>query len=96
MFERVVRLEVPSERVESGIEWIKSTAIPAPARRMGSRAATGFFDRASGKAAVVTLWDSTETLAGSAQMAADLRKESAREWGTAPVSVEDYELVAEA
>jgi hypothetical protein len=95
MFGRVVRLEVAPEKVKSGIEWIKSTAIPRAKAQAGFERGYWFFDE-NGKAAVVTLWDSKESLDGSAQMAADLREESIQALGTGVLTVEEYELAAEA
>jgi hypothetical protein len=52
------------------------------------------FDRSSGKAAVVTLWATQAAMDASVQMSAQLREESAQALGTDPLSVEEYEVVA--
>jgi hypothetical protein len=96
MFGRVVRLEVEPEKVDPGIEWIKSTAIPRAQAQAGFERGYWFFDRPTGKAAVVTLWDGEDSLKASAQMAADLREESIKVLGTGVLTIEEYELAAEA
>ena len=94
MFARVVRFEVSPERAEGAIEFSKRRALPTASSTPGFRGGYWLFDRAAGKAAVVTLWATQGAMDASVQMSAAWREESAQALGTDPLSVEEYEVVA--
>jgi heme-degrading monooxygenase HmoA len=92
---RFSRLEGPPERIDDGMSHARDSIIPRAQQLSGWRGFFGLADRQSGRVAIITLWDSRESLQASEQQADELRKESAEAGGETIKGVERYEVVSQ-
>jgi heme-degrading monooxygenase HmoA len=92
---RFSRLEGPPERIDEGMGHSRENIIPRAQQLSGWRGFFGLADRASGRIAIITLWDSRDSLQASEQQADQLRKESAEAGGETIKGVERYEVVSQ-
>ena len=91
MIAKVRTLEVPSEEVDAGVEYLRTQMLPAAREVEGFHGMIGLVDRERGKAVTVTLWASYDALCASEEAGARLRA-----GGGAPphhAVVERYEVV---
>ncbi len=76
----------------------KALAGPPPPevqQMAGFRGAYTLFNRKSGKAMLITLWDTEEAMQASAEVAKQVRARTVQETGgTAPAQVETYEILS--
>jgi heme-degrading monooxygenase HmoA len=91
MFARVSTYQFAPDQAEQGAEAFNRTA-ESLRQSNGIRSAYFLFDRASGKALTITLWDSEEALTASEEAASRLRSEAAGSAGGTVQSVERYEV----
>lgn len=90
---RVTTLTVPSDREDEAIENYRN-ALSAFRGIPGNQGAFLLVDRGGGKGVGVTLWESEEALAESAERAKQLREQAASSVSGEVVSVEHYEVAA--
>lgn len=96
MHARVTTVEGSPEKAEDAIRVIKEHVIPAAQRLNGFKGGYWFVNRKSGKACSFTLFESESALRASDAEASKIRESATQQIGSRIVSVEDFELVAEA
>jgi hypothetical protein len=96
MFARLTMLQGSPERADEGIRFIEETVLPGAKQQAGFQGGYWGLDRATGKAMALTLWESEQAMRDSAAMAQQFRDEGARDIGGQVLSVETYEVVAQA
>ena len=92
MHGRITFLEGSPEQLEEGIEFVRSTILPAARELEGFRGILSLSDRASGKGLTITLWETEEAMRASEERANQMRDEAARALGGAIAGVERYEV----
>jgi hypothetical protein len=95
MFVRISTLHMPSDKIEQGIRFMRETAIPRVRDRLRPGLKNGYWclDRKTGKAVVVTFWESEEAERATSAAAAQLRSEAEAAIGSKAMSVETFEVV---
>ena len=88
MWARLATYEMGQDQIEEGLRGFER-AVDQLRDMEGARGAYLLVDRASGKAATLTLWESEEALRASDEEAARIRREAA---GEAERNVERYEV----
>ncbi len=95
MFARVTTIEGPPERLAEGARVIREQVIPAAQAMRGFKGGYWLADRQAGKALGVTLWEDEEALQASEAMAEQARERTAQ-LGASLLSIERYEVIAQA
>lgn len=97
MFVRISTLQMPSDKIEQGIRFMRETAIPRVRDRLRQGLKQGYWclDRKSGKAVVVTFWESEEAERATSAAATQLRSEAQAAVGSTTMSVETFEVVGQ-
>jgi hypothetical protein len=89
---RVSSLEGSPDGIDEGISKMKSETLPQVRKLKGNVGAIGLVNRASGRATIVTLWESADALAKSEQDADRLREQAAKGGGQSIAAVDRYEV----
>jgi heme-degrading monooxygenase HmoA len=90
---RVSRLEGPADKIDEGTRYAQEKILPGARQIEGWRGVLALADRASGKQALVTLWDSREAMQASEERANALRSQSAEASDQQITGVERYEVI---
>jgi heme-degrading monooxygenase HmoA len=90
---RVSKLEGPPEQVNELGRIVAEWLAPSLTEMDGFRGILTLADRQSGKAEVVTLWESEEAMRQSEEEADQLRGDTAQATGGAVAGVERYEVL---
>ncbi len=77
MIARVLRVEVPPDRVDAVLEAYRTDVRPIHARATGLRQHYVLVDRDHGRITIIGVWDSAEAVA---EIAAELEPARARLW----------------
>ncbi len=93
MHARVSTLEGPPEQVDELSRITTEWVAPSLTQMDGFRSMLALADRESGKALLVTLWESEEAMRQSEEEADQLRGDTARAAGETIAGVERYEVV---
>ena len=94
MFARVSTFHGSPDRAEGALA---GPVPPAVQRLAGFKGAYSLLDRKSGKAMLITLWETEEAMQASAELAKQVRGETVQSAGaTTPATVEVYEVVSQA
>ncbi len=89
---RVSSLEGPPERIDEGRRRAEEDILPRARQIPGWVGVLSLGDRSTGRAKLVTLWESVDALHASEERADRLRKESAEVAGETITGVERYEV----
>lgn len=89
---RVSSLEGPPERIDEGRRRAEEDILPRARQIPGWVGVLSLGDRSTGRAKLVTLWESVDALHASEEQADRLRKESAEGAGETITGVERYEV----
>jgi hypothetical protein len=89
---RVSRVDGDPKRVDEATRESQETILPRIREMAGWRGVLSLADRKTGRAVVITLWDSPELMRASEERADELRRASADAGGGAIVGVERYEV----
>ena len=89
---RVSTLEGSPETIDEGISKTRAETLPKLRSIEGNVGAIGLADRESGRATMITLWESTDALRRSEEQADRLREESAESGRQRIAGVERYEV----
>ena len=97
MVARISTLQIPTDKIEQGIRFMRETAIPRVRDRLRKGMKQGYWclDRKSGKAVVVTFWESEEAERATSAGAAQLRSEAQAALGSTAMSVETFEVIGQ-
>jgi steroid delta-isomerase-like uncharacterized protein len=96
-YARVTTVQGSPENVDEAILFTKAEIVPAAQQLRGFRSYLGLIDRKSGKATILTFWESEETLRASEEEASRLRMKALPTLGAeAPPTVDRYEVVVKA
>ena len=90
---RLSRLEGSPGRIDEGIRFAEENILPRARGTEGWSGIFGLADRQTGKLTLITLWESTEALRASEELANRLRQESADTMGHKIAGVERYEVL---
>jgi hypothetical protein len=74
---RISLLEGSPEAIDAGLEKTRGDTLPKVRAISGNVGAIGLADRDSGRTSMITLWDSRDSMSGSAQEANQLRERTA-------------------
>lgn len=96
MFARLTIIQGKPEMVSKAEETVQSAVIPAAQRIPGFKGGYWLIDRETGKAATVTFFSSREELEESEAEADRIRTEAMKKIGATVISVEEYEVLAQA
>lgn len=89
---RVSTLKGPAANIDSGFEQVRAETLPKVRRLQGNVGAIGFGDRKSGRATIITLWESPQAMRQSEQQADRLREQAAQSGGQQIAQVDRYEV----
>jgi hypothetical protein len=89
---RVSTLEGSADTIDESVEKVRSETLPKLRSLEGNVGAIGLADRKSGRATVITLWESTDALRRSEEQADRLREEAAESGRQKIAGVERYEV----
>lgn len=92
MYARVTRSTSRPERIDEAIAWFEQSALPRARSTPGFAGALELFDRESGAALTVTLWQTKEARDESEGLAANIRSEGESEADFEILGVERYEV----
>ena len=93
MFARVSTFRVPPNQVEEAIHYIREQVLPKAQQMEGFKGPYLLFDRDSGKALMVGLWESEEAMRACEELITVQHTESTQTIGARGVSVSKYEVV---
>jgi hypothetical protein len=96
MFARLTTLQGSPDRADEAVRFIEQKVLPGAKEQAGFKGGYWGLDRSTGKAIALTLWDSEQSLRDSEAFGQQARDEGSREIGGRVVSVETYEVVAQA
>jgi hypothetical protein len=96
MFARLTVLQGAPDRADEGIRFIEDQVVPAAKQQGGFQGGYWALDRSTGKAIALTLWESEQAVADSEAFGQRVRQEGATMTGGEVVSVETFEVVAQA
>lgn len=91
MYARVTRSKVQPERVDEALSWFEQSALPQAESTPGFAGALELFDRETGQALTVTLWETAEARTASEEMAASVRSEAESEAEFEVLGIERFE-----
>jgi len=74
---RISLLEGSPEAIDAGLEKTRADTLPKVRAISGNVGAIGLADRDTGRTSMITLWDSRDSMSGSAQEADQLRQRTA-------------------
>jgi hypothetical protein len=89
---RVSRVDGDPERVDDATRESRETILPRAREMAGWNGILSLADRKTGRAVLITLWDSTESMRASEERADELRRASAEAGGGTIAGVERYEV----
>jgi hypothetical protein len=89
---RVSRVDGDPERVDDATRESRETILPRARELAGWNGILSLADRKTGRAVLITLWDSTESMRASEERADELRRASAEAGGGSIAGVERYEV----
>lgn len=89
---RVSLFEGPPERLDEGTRYAQENVVPQARQLGGWKGLISLVDRNSGRAKVITLWDSEDSLQASEERGAELRKQAAEGGSETIIGVERYEV----
>lgn len=89
---RVSTLEGSPSKIDESISKVQSETLPQVRKLDGNVGAIGLADRKSGRAIVITLWESSDALRKTEQQADRLREQAAKFGGQSIGSVNRYEV----
>jgi heme-degrading monooxygenase HmoA len=93
MYARVSTIEGATDRLEEGVNRIRSEIVPQ-VKQLGAQGIISLADRTTGKSLTITLWDTEDDLRASEEQANQLRRQAAEGIGaTGEPRVERYEVV---
>jgi hypothetical protein len=96
MFARLTTLQGSPDLADEAVRFIEQKVLPGAKEQAGFKGGYWGLDRSTGKAIALTLWDSEQSLRDSEAFGQQARDEGSREIGGRVVSVEAYEVVAQA
>jgi hypothetical protein len=97
MFARLTTLQGSPDRIDQGIRFTEERVVPMSKQQPGFKGGYWAVDRSTGKAIAFTLWESQQAEQDSdAAFAQQVRDDVAREVAGQIVSVEKYEVFAQA
>ena len=89
---RVSRVDGDPERIDDATRESRETILPRAREMAGWNGILSLADRKTGRAVLITLWDSTESMRASEERADELRRASAEAGGGTIAGVERYEV----
>ena len=89
---RVSRVDGDPERVDDATRESREKILPRAREMAGWNGILSLADRKTGRAVLITLWDSTESMRASEERADELRRASASAGGGTISGVERYEV----
>lgn len=89
---RVSTLEGSPDSIDDGIDKVRSDTLPRVREVKGNVGAIGLADRKSGRAIVITLWESADAMRESEKQADRLREQAAESGGQSIAGVDRYEV----
>ena len=89
---RVSVLEGSPESMDAGMSDVRAETLPRVRQLPGNVGTIGLADRSSGRATLITLWESPDALRESEQQANQLREQAAQSGGQRIASVDRYEV----
>jgi heme-degrading monooxygenase HmoA len=95
MFARVTRMTASAEWVEDGIVSITGR-VPSTQAQQGFRGAYWLVDRENGQGLAITFWDTEEAMRASEPMGEESRSQTVQSVSGRVLSVERYEVIAQA
>lgn len=94
MYARITTTTSDSNRIDEVVHYAQTTLIPALKQIPGINASYCLVDRQSGKAMVMTVYESLESLHAADERAKQLREQTTSDNpGTAAANVETYEVI---
>jgi hypothetical protein len=96
MCARLTRSQGPAERIEELIRVVKEDVIPAAQKIDGFKGGYWAVDRSTGTAIALTFFTNESALKASRAAADKIRAEGTQKTGGQIVSVEEFEVFAEA
>lgn len=95
MYARITRFKGDPSRVEDGIFLLHEQVIPRARQREGMHHGYWMVDRATGEAAVLSLWETEAAMQASEAAAEMLRQAVTDQIGGEVTAIEHYEVVGE-
>jgi heme-degrading monooxygenase HmoA len=89
---RVSRVDGDPKRVDEATRESRETILPRAREMAGWKGVLSLADRKTGRAVLITLWDSQESMQASEQRADELRRASTEAGGGTIAGVERYEV----
>ena len=89
---RVSSLQGSADKLDEAVSKVRSETLPKVKQLQGNTGAIGLADRKSGKAIVITLWESDDALRQSEEQANKLREQAAQFGDQSIGSVDRYEV----
>jgi heme-degrading monooxygenase HmoA len=96
MFARLTTLQGSPDRADEAVRFIEQKVVPGAKGQAGFKGGYWGLDRSTGKAIALTLWESEQAVQDSEAFGQQARDEGSRELGGRVVSVEAFEIVAQA
>lgn len=96
MFARVTVSQVSPKRVDESIRYAREQIIPKAKAMTGFKAGYWLADRKTGKGVTITLWETEAAERASQATAGQIREQVQKAFGTQMLSVEAYEVAAQA
>jgi heme-degrading monooxygenase HmoA len=95
MFARVTTTQGSPELYDQTIRYVQEQLIPTLKQMPGLKGAFILGDRQTGKGISITLWETEEAMNATAQMANQVRSQSATDTSGAIQGVQGYEVVGQ-
>jgi heme-degrading monooxygenase HmoA len=96
MFARLIILEGSPDKADEAAALVNERVIPEAKALPGFAGGWWMTDRAKGRFTTITLWESEDAMAASREAAQRIREGAAQELSARIVTVEEYEVVAQA
>jgi heme-degrading monooxygenase HmoA len=93
VYARTTTIEADPDRMDEGIDFVRRRVAEAVREHQGSAGLSMLVDRASGRAIVVTGWDSREAMRASEGALAPMRTEWSGVRADPPPQVQEWEVV---
>jgi heme-degrading monooxygenase HmoA len=96
MYARLTQIQGKPEQLNEMIDLVNNQVIPGAQNLPGFKGGYWLVDKATGKAATLTFFASEEDLEESAKGANNLRTQATKKLGAKVLSVEHFEVIAQA
>jgi heme-degrading monooxygenase HmoA len=96
MFVRLTTLQGSPEQADQAIKFIEDVVLPGAKQQAGFQGGYWGLDRSTGKAIALTMWESEQAVRDSDPFGQQVRQQGAETLGGEVLSVEAFEIVAQA